>query len=113
MRVLMNWLKIRGGYFLDSKTSAKSVGEDEARLAGLPRASRRIFLDNVDEPAAIEESAREALAIALKTGSCIAIGHPRENTLRVLAGLAHEFSGQADLVRASELTLYDLPSHGR
>lgn len=114
MSTVAAWLRDRGGYFLDSKTSPKSVGEEQAKKAGIPYASRRIFLDNVDTPQAIEAAARQALAIAKKTGSCIAIGHPRENTLAVLGRLAAEIESQGvDLVRASELTFFEIPNHER
>jgi polysaccharide deacetylase 2 family uncharacterized protein YibQ len=109
MRTVASWLRAHGGYLLDSKTSPASVAEAEARRAGIPYASRRVFLDNVDQPAAIEKAARLALSIALKSGACIAIGHPRENTMAVLTRLAPEFEDQGvDLVRVSELTFFDL-----
>lgn len=113
MRTVCEWIKGHGGYFLDSKTSAASVGEAEARRAGIPYAARRVFLDNVDEPKAIEMSLREAVAIAIKTGSCIAIGHPRENTMAVITRLVPEIENQdVDLVRVSELTQFELaPAH--
>lgn len=114
MRSVCAWLASHGEYFLDSKTSAQSVGEAEAKRAGIPYEARRVFLDNVDEPKAIEKSAREAFAIAKKTGSCIAIGHPRPNTLAVLTRLAPEFvEAGVDLVRASELTHYEMKPDGR
>jgi polysaccharide deacetylase 2 family uncharacterized protein YibQ len=114
MRTVCGWLKSRGEFFLDSKTIASSVGEAEARRAGIPYAARRVFLDNVDEPSAIEAKAREALAIAQKTGSCIAIGHAKENTMAVLSRIAPEFLGSGvDLVRVSDLTLYRMPDDAR
>ena len=109
MGTVAAWLKQHGGYFLDSKTSAASVGEAEARRAGIPYESRRVFLDNVDRPADIEKYLRQAIAIARRTGSCIAIGHPRKNTFDVLAKVAPELEGEGvDMVRASELTLFDM-----
>jgi polysaccharide deacetylase 2 family uncharacterized protein YibQ len=107
MQTVAAWLKSHGGYFLDSKTSPKSVGEREAALAGVPYASRRVFLDNLDSPAAIEKAFRQALEIAAKSGSCIAIGHPRKNTLETLTRLAPEAAVRGvELVAASELTLF-------
>jgi polysaccharide deacetylase 2 family uncharacterized protein YibQ len=114
MKSVCGWLSQHGGYFLDSKTSAKSLGEAEARSAGIPYAARRVFLDNVDQPGAIEKAAREALALAKKNGSCIAIGHPRENTLAVLARLAPEFEkAGVKLLRASDLTRFELKPDAR
>ena len=66
-----------GRFFIDSRTSNASVGESIARERGVPSASRSVFLDNVDNQAAVEARLLEAIADARSTGSAIAIGHPR------------------------------------
>lgn len=68
-------------FFIDSRTSSASVGETVARERGVPSASRDVFLDNVDNQAAVEARLLEAIADARTTGSAIAIGHPRPATL--------------------------------
>jgi polysaccharide deacetylase 2 family uncharacterized protein YibQ len=68
-------------FFIDSRTSSASVGESVARGRGVPSASRSVFLDNVDDEAAVEARLREAISDARSTGSAIAIGHPRAATL--------------------------------
>jgi hypothetical protein len=74
-------------FFIDSRTSSASVGETVARERGVPSASRSVFLDNVDNEAAIEARLLDAIADARTTGSAIAIGHPRPATLAAVRNL--------------------------
>ncbi|HEV8023134.1 MAG TPA: divergent polysaccharide deacetylase family protein [Candidatus Lustribacter sp.] len=74
-------------FFIDSRTSSASVGETVARERGVPSASRSVFLDNVDNEAAVRARLLEAIADARDTGSAIAIGHPRPATLAAVRSL--------------------------
>jgi polysaccharide deacetylase 2 family uncharacterized protein YibQ len=104
MLQVSSWLKTKGLFFVDSLTTPASKVTKASRKTGIPYASRRIFLDNDDYDDAIEVAAREAVRIARVTGTCIAIGHARERTLRVLAELVPEIkSQQVELVFVSEL----------
>jgi polysaccharide deacetylase 2 family uncharacterized protein YibQ len=112
MGAVAKWLQSRGAgmYFLDSVTTPKSVIPEQARLAGLPFARRKVFLDNVDEKGAIEKKARQALQQALRDGFSIAIGHPRPNTLKVLARMVGEFKAKGvEVVYVSSLAGPDGP----
>jgi len=71
-------------YFLDSRTSAESVGYKTARALDLPAAERQVFLDPDPRPEAVRYQFRRLLSEARKRGSAIAIGHPHPDTLRVL-----------------------------
>ncbi len=94
-----------GLFFIDSKTTAASVAEDVAHQAGLPTASRDVFLDNKDEVAYTEGQLRQAAEIALKTGSAIAIGHPRATTLAAVKAMIPQFEAQGiTFVLAQQLT---------
>ncbi len=93
-----------GRFFIDSRTSAASVGEAVAREHGVPTASRSVFLDNVDDEAAVEAQLRAAEALARSTGTAIAIGHPRPATLAAVRALGPEFiAAGVDLTLASDL----------
>lgn len=85
MAVVMTELRARGLLFLDSLTAPDSAGAREARRAGVPVLERNVFLDNVNEPAAVEARLAEAERIARQHGAAIAIGHPRDATLEALA----------------------------
>jgi polysaccharide deacetylase 2 family uncharacterized protein YibQ len=88
MRWLMEELKARPPlYFIDSYTSAQSVGLRVAAEQGVPALRRDVFLDSDDDPAAIEAEWRRLLELARERGRAIAIGHPYPTTLAVLERL--------------------------
>lgn len=84
MSWLMSALKKRQLYFLDSRTTAETVAQQQAQLAQLPNLKRDIFLDNSRKPADIRRQFEKLLSIADKNGHAVAIGHPYPETLAVL-----------------------------
>ncbi|MFN4281941.1 MAG: divergent polysaccharide deacetylase family protein [Alphaproteobacteria bacterium] len=84
MRVVIDELKRRGLLFLDSRTTAASVGDALAAEAGVPHATRHVFLDNIQTAAEVRARLMELERIAKARGAAIAIGHPHEATLAVL-----------------------------
>jgi polysaccharide deacetylase 2 family uncharacterized protein YibQ len=91
-------------FFIDSKTSPSSVGEQVAAAQGVPTAARDVFLDNEENVAYSEAQLREAAAIARRTGSAIAIGHPRATTLAAVRALIPELQAEGvEFVLASDL----------
>jgi polysaccharide deacetylase 2 family uncharacterized protein YibQ len=86
MAVVMEILKLRGLLFLDSRTTGRSVGAKLARELGVPVAERNIFLDTVNETAAVDVRLRELEQLARRRGYAVAIGHPRDATLESLEG---------------------------
>jgi uncharacterized protein len=85
MRGVMGELQRRGLAFLDSVTSANSVGHKVAREAGIPFTLRNIFLDHEDDLETINKQLAKVEKLAKSQGYAIAIGHPRETTLKALA----------------------------
>lgn len=105
MRVLMQALHNRGDlFFVDSRTSGRSVAARLATEHDVPVLVRDVFLDNEPSETAIRAQLAEALAIARRRGHAIAIGHPHPVTLAVLAKwlptLARE---QVEVVPLAEL----------
>jgi len=85
MRDVIGVLAEKGGlFFVDSRTSAASVGQTTAQSLGVPAASRDVFLDNRNDVAYTEAQLLEAAKIARRTGQAIAIGHPRATTLEAV-----------------------------
>lgn len=74
----------RGLFFLDSRTSAESIGYRTARSLGLPAAERHVFLDRDPSPEAIREQFQRLLDLSRTRGAAVAIGHPLPETLQVL-----------------------------
>lgn len=85
MQALMPALRQRGLFFVDSRTDAKTVAYDMAERAGVPAASRKVFLDDVASRGAILKQLDLAARDARRDGFTIAIGHPRPATIAALA----------------------------
>jgi polysaccharide deacetylase 2 family uncharacterized protein YibQ len=85
MQVVMEELHRRGLLFIDSLTTDHSVGLDLAHRAGVPTAGRNVFLDNEADAAAVQAQLARTEEMARKKGNAIAIGHPRDVTIAVLA----------------------------
>jgi len=83
---LMRELRQRGDlFFVDSRTSARTLAGRLAVEHNLPSAGRDIFLDNDRKPATIRRQFNDLLAAARRRGYAVAIGHPYPETLAVLA----------------------------
>lgn len=85
MEIVIDEMKKRGLLFLDSRTSAQSVGAELASAAGVPNASRNVFLDDVLSSDNVWHQLGEVEKAAKRNGYAIAIGHPHDNTLNALA----------------------------
>jgi polysaccharide deacetylase 2 family uncharacterized protein YibQ len=104
MNWLMEELKQRELFFIDSRTTTETIAENTALVWQVPTERRRVFLDHLDEPEAIAEQFKRLLNIAKKNGHAIAIGHPRENTLDFLENKLSAFHGvDFTLVPVSQL----------
>ena len=84
MAVVASVLKNKNKFFLDSRTSSKTVGENTMRSVGVPTARRHIFLDNDLSIENISKQLDKLVAVAEKKGLAIGIGHVKGNTLKVL-----------------------------
>jgi uncharacterized protein len=104
MQALMPALRQRGLFFVDSRTDAKTVAYNMAERAGVPAASRKVFLDDVASRSAILKQLDLAARDAQRDGFTIAIGHPRPATIAALAeGVPPLEARGIRLVFASEL----------
>jgi polysaccharide deacetylase 2 family uncharacterized protein YibQ len=84
MRTILGVLAQHNLFFLDSRTSAQSVGYKVAVELGIPAAQRQVFLDDDPSPEAIGAQFDRFLNLARTKGAAIAIGHPHPTTLEVL-----------------------------
>lgn len=84
MNVVMKELSKRNLFFLDSKTTAKSVGEKTAEENGVRYVSRNVFLDNKDKFDYVMRQLRQVEKIARQNGYAVAIGHPKAQTYNAL-----------------------------
>ena len=84
MNYVMDVLKEHNMFFVDSKTSAKSVGRRVAKDKRVAYAHRHVFLDNENKVDYINKQLRAAERIARKNGYAVAIGHPKSATFKAL-----------------------------
>jgi hypothetical protein len=82
---VMQALAAKGLFFFDSRTVADSKGVAVARRFGVMSAGRDVFLDNVESEEDVRRELDLLAANARRRGVAIAIGHPHEVTLKVLA----------------------------
>ncbi|WP_240732206.1 divergent polysaccharide deacetylase family protein [Geobacter sp. FeAm09] len=104
MRTVLEVLKGRGLFFVDSVTTPKTVGLRLAREMGVKTAKRNVFLDNEQDGAYIRGQLAQAVRLARKNGSAIAICHPHPATIATLAEALPTLAGQGiTLVPVSRL----------
>ncbi|KGD62451.1 hypothetical protein T9A_00742 [Alcanivorax jadensis T9] len=81
---LMAELKAHQLFFVDSRTSGRSVAQQVARQQGLANAGRDIFLDNERDLVKINAQFNKLIRLARQRGQAIAIGHPYPETVHYL-----------------------------
>ncbi|MCX6567130.1 MAG: divergent polysaccharide deacetylase family protein [Candidatus Aminicenantes bacterium] len=94
MRPILEVLKERGLYFIDSRTTSASVAREEAAKMGVRAAARQVFIDAEPGEKAITEKLRELFRLAKKNGRAVGICHPKRESLAALArhaGLADAY----------------------
>jgi polysaccharide deacetylase 2 family uncharacterized protein YibQ len=84
MTVILNELKKRGLFYIDSMTAPNSVCSDVAISVGEPFARRDVFLDNEINSLYITGQLESLKKIAMINGYAIGICHPHEETIAVL-----------------------------
>lgn len=105
MERLMGVLQPRGLFYIDSRTTAETQAAFAAAAAGVPHASRQVFLDHVRDAGAIADAFARALDVAREEGQAIMIGHPHRVTLDFLAQALPELAAREGvaLVPVTEL----------
>jgi len=85
MEIVLKKMKEKGLYFLDSRTTKKTVGYKLAKNMDIKAAERDLFIDNSRDPRSIEKQLKKLPSIAKKNGGyAIAIGHPYASTVDIL-----------------------------
>lgn len=73
--MVMELLKERNLLFVDSLTTAKSLGKTIAAEKGVRFLGRDVFLDSTDSLEQVKSNLRKAAETALEKGEALAIGH--------------------------------------
>ena len=104
MHAALTAIKAKGLFFLDSRTTAETVGEGEAQRVGLRFYKRDVFLDNEQNVTAVLLQLRKAEALARSRGHAIAIGHPHQDTLSAIKKWLKEKDDSVSVVPLSTLS---------
>lgn len=86
MLVVLEMLRAKGMFFVDSMTTPKSVGLSLSRELGLHATARSApFLDNSQDVVAVKAQLGALEKLARKRGSAVGICHPHRTTIQALA----------------------------
>lgn len=99
---LIGVMKQNGLIFVDSRTIGSSKAKSVESKYGLRYLGRDVFLDHVDGVANVKKQICDAVAIAKRHGSAIAIGHPRPDTIQALKE-SKDILSQVQIVRIDQI----------
>jgi polysaccharide deacetylase 2 family uncharacterized protein YibQ len=106
-RARMSWIleevKKRGWYFLDSRTEKDTVALEVARELGIPALERKVFLDDSLDPGEMSRQWERAMALAKNEGEAAMIGHIHLETIAFLEKTLKVPPSGIAFVKASEL----------
>ena len=71
-------------FFVDSKTTSKSIALQTARAEGLKTSKRDIFIDHEESAEFIQRQLKKLIKRAQRKGTALAIAHPKKMTLAIL-----------------------------
>lgn len=94
MKTVLQVVKQRGFFFLDSITSPQSVAYAIARDMGIPCGRNALFLDVVEDEDAVVKRLYRLAARARHEGTAIGIGHAKPNVLQALQRMLPELAEQ-------------------
>lgn len=104
MKWLMDILGKKNLFFLDSRTTTKTVAKQTADSMGVTALRRDVFLDNSRDEQAILSQFRELVNKAKRRGFATGIAHPYPETITILKKILPDLEQQGvDLVFASDI----------
>lgn len=104
MQTVLQILRDRNMYFIDSYTAPESIGYLLAEKLDMPCGKRSVFLDNQEDTTAIRGQIEELVKEARRKGRAIGIGHEKAPTLTALQKYIPFYQARGiRFVRISEL----------
>ncbi len=89
MRIIIQNLKDRNLFFVDSRTTPRSIAHEIAREMRVPSVYRHVFLDGQNQEEYIKRKLIELFRLAGRNGMAVGICHPVEVTLKTLRENLH------------------------
>lgn len=106
MRIVLGVCKERGLFFLDSRTTFKTVIPKLAEEMGIPLVSNNVFLDDIYTEQHIAGQVTELRKQLKSRGDCVTIGHvgsPGKKTAAVLKMSLPAIQNEATVVKLSQM----------
>jgi len=104
MEIVLSWAKKKNLFFIDSRTTPKTIGAETARELSIKTAERKVFLDNIREIPEIEKEISRLAEFAKKDGKAIGIGHPYPETAAAIQMMIPKLKNEGiEFVPVSEI----------
>ncbi len=81
MEVVLGYLKHRGLFFVDSRTTAQTVGPSIAQRLGVSFLQRNVFIDDVRSEKAVGNAFSVGVREARERGTAVVIGHVQNKSV--------------------------------
>jgi hypothetical protein len=95
MKVVLGYLKKEGKFYIDSRTTADTVGPRVAAELGVPCVQRDVFIDATTSPDDIAAAFSKGVAEAETRGSAVMIGHVQNRgVLAILREREQDLAGR-------------------
>lgn len=108
LSAVMDVLQEKGVLFVDSVTTAKSLGKTIAAEKGVPFLGRDVFLDSTDSLEQVKCNLRKAAEMALEKGEALAIGHVGPEGGKVTAQAIKELIPELEQAGITFVTVSEL-----
>jgi polysaccharide deacetylase 2 family uncharacterized protein YibQ len=105
---VLEYLKQKDLFFIDSRTTPHSVACEVAAAIGLRCAARSVFLDDTDDESAIRSQIEALPKLAHQQGDVIAIGHARPATVAALQAALPSVTGAGVQVVSASTVIADV-----
>jgi polysaccharide deacetylase 2 family uncharacterized protein YibQ len=89
MTIIIQNLKDRNLFFVDSRTTTRSIAHEIAQEMQVPSVYRHVFLDGKNQGEYIKGQLIELFRLARRNGKAVGICHPVEETLKTLRENLH------------------------
>ena len=102
MELVLERIKSKGLFFVDSRTSPRTTGFQIAKKLGMKTAERDVFLDEGSEGASyIRLQIEKLINISKQKGYAIGICHPYPDTVKVLTQMIPEVEKEVEIIPVS------------
>jgi polysaccharide deacetylase 2 family uncharacterized protein YibQ len=103
MKRLLQLIDYNSMFFVDSFTTASSVGQEVAEELGIKAVRRHVFIDNKLDLDEICDQLDNLVGLAEKQGKAIGIGHPHQLTVDALLKCTGKYSSRVQYVSIARL----------